>query len=139
MDDNLKNRVEELENRVKALEASLVESVRTATVIHPDNRVNFLEFLGQKKLDDDVKRTLAIAYWLDYFEKVDSFNVSDIEKYFRLARYSVPKNLNDKLSMNEKNKHIHPLRVKKDGKKAWYITNRGADFVETKLQNNKQK
>ena len=133
MDTNLENRVKELEDRVKVLEAGLVESVRTTTVIHPDNRVNFLEFLGQKQLDDDVKRTLAIAYWLDYFEKIDSFNVSDIEKYFRLARYAVPKNLNDKLSMNEKNRHVHPHRVKKGGKKSWYITNKGADFVETKL------
>lgn len=133
MNNNLEHRIKEIEDRLNVLEAGLVESVRTTTVIHPDNRVNFLEFLGQKKLDDDVKRTLAVAYWLDYFEKIDAFNASDIEKYFRLARYAVPKNLNDKLSMNEKNRHIHPHRVKKDGKKSWYITNKGADFVETRL------
>ncbi len=133
MGNDLEQRIKDLESRVEILETGLVESIRTTTVVHPDNRVNFLEFLGQKKLDDDVKRTLAIAYWIDYFEKVDSFNVTDIEKYFRLARYAVPKNLNDKLNMNEKNGHIHPHRVKKEGKKSWYITNKGADFIETKL------
>ena len=131
--DDFEQRLKNLEDRVEVLESGLVETVRTTTVINPENRVSFVEFLNQKKLDNDVKRTLAVAYWLDYFEKVDSFNVSDIEKYFRLARYSIPKNLNDKINMNVKNKHMALLKKKKDGKKAWYITNMGANVIENKL------
>lgn len=131
--DNLEQRVKDLESRVKALEDGLVEAVRTTTIRDPENRVNLIEFLNQKKLDDDVKRALAIAYWLDDFEKVGAFNVDDIEKYFQLARYAVPKNLNDKINMNVKNKHMAPLKEKKDGKKAWYVTNIGANVVENKL------
>lgn len=133
MDNNLEQRIEELESRVKALEEGLTETVRTTTVRDPENRVNLIEFLDQKNLDDDVKRTLAIAYWLSDFEKIDSFNVPDIEKYFQLARYAIPKNINDKINMNIKNKHMTLLKEKKDGKKAWYVTNIGANFVENKL------
>lgn len=133
MSNDYERRIKELEDRVKALEEGLTETVRTTTVRDPENRVNLVEFLNQKKLDDDVKRTLAVAYWLSDFEKVDSFNVSDIEKYFLLARYSLPKNINDKINMNVKNKHMTLLKKKKDGKKAWYVTNIGADFVENKL------
>ncbi len=131
--NNLEQCLEELETRVKALEEGLIETVRTTTVRDPENRVNLIEFLSQKNLDDDVKRTLAVAYWLSDFEKIDCFNTSDIEKYFRLARYAIPKNINDKINMNVKNKHMTPLKEKKDGKKAWYVTNVGANFVENKL------
>lgn len=131
--DNLKQRIEELEDRVKDLEDGLADTVKTTTVRDPENRVNLIEFLNQKNLDDDVKRTLAIAYWLSDFKKVDSLNVLDIEKYFQLARYAVPKNLNDKINMNVKNRHMALLKEKKDGKKAWYVTNIGANMVENEL------
>ncbi|MBI4084892.1 MAG: hypothetical protein HY432_00010 [Candidatus Liptonbacteria bacterium] len=134
MENNaLESRMEALEKRVEALENGLTETIRTSTIIDPENRLNFNEFLNKQKLDDDVKRTLALAYWLEYFEKVNSINIADIEKYFRLARFPIPKNINDKINMNVKNKHLAPIREKKDGKKAWYITNKGAAFIESNL------
>lgn len=132
--EDFTKRIEELEKRVKALEDGLTETVRKTTIAVPEEgRVNLTEFLNKKILDDDVKRTLAIAYWLDYFEKMSAINVDDFAKYFRLARFTLPKNLNDKINMNVRNKHLAPLREKKDGKKAWYVTNVGTDVIENKL------
>lgn len=111
----------------------LPKIVRGKKFVSGQEKISINEFLKTKKLEDDVKRTLAIAYWLDYFEKADSFNVSDIENTFRAARLSVPKNVNDKVNMNIKNGHIADNKEKKEGKKTWYVTNSGAELVENEL------
>lgn len=129
----LEKRVSDLEHRVEELKNMLMATGTNSTVRKPQEKMSINEFLKTKKLEDGVKRSLSIAYWLDYFEKVDSFNVSDIEDAFRAARLSVPKNVNDKVNMNIKNGHMAENKEKKEGKKTWYVTNSGADLVENEL------
>lgn len=131
--NNFESRLTSLEWRVKELENGLQGTTKRNVISKLQERMSINEFLKKKKLDDDVKRTLAIAYYLDYFEKVDSFNIDDIKKWFRLARFIVPKNINDKINMNINNAHIAEQKEKKDSRKAWYVTNTGAEFVENKL------
>lgn len=133
-ENNLETRIKDLEYRVKDLEEGLQGITRQGTVVKPQDRISINEFLKTKKLDDEVKRTLSIAYYLDYYEKLESINADDIKKWFRLAKFLVPKNVNDKVNMNVKNGHMAELREKKDSKKAWYVTNTGAELVETELQ-----
>ncbi len=133
--DNLEQRIEKLENRVEDLEKSLSGTVRLENAISkPKERLSINEFLNTKNLSDDVKRTLAIAYWLDYFEKMESFSSADIQDGFRAARFKLPSNVNDKINMNVKNGHLAEEKKKKDGKKAWYVTNSGAEYVEEELK-----
>lgn len=131
MDTN-EQKIEKLEKRVASLEAICASGTQVA---NPNSKgiSNISVFLSKKKLDDDVKRTLAIAYWLEYFEKKESFNAGDIGKLFRSARYTIPKNINDKINMNVKNRHFAALKNKKEGKKAWYITDMGSNLVENTL------
>jgi hypothetical protein len=127
------DRIISLEKRVTELEESLRGISRNSTVVKPQDRMSVNEFIRTKKLDDDVKRTLTIAYYLDYFEKMESFNGEDLKKWFRLAKLAIPKNINDKVNMNVKNGHLAELEEKKDSKKAWYVTNSGAEYVEKNL------
>ena len=131
--NNFESRLTSLERRIKELEEGSQGVIRSGTVSKSQERMSINEFLKKKKLDDDVKRTLAVAYYLDYFEKLDSFNSDDIKKWFRLARFAIPKNINDKVNMNINNAHIAEQKEKKDSKKAWYVTNTGAEFVENEL------
>lgn len=130
---SIEQRVADLEAQFADLKVLLTGEDSKNTVIKPKDKVSINEFLKSKKIENEVQRTLVIAFWLDYFEKVDSFNVSDLENTFRKARLSVPKNLNDKVNMNIKNGHLAEDKEKKGGKKAWYVTNTGAEFVEKTL------
>lgn len=128
---NLEERISRLEQRVKNIEVGLGKNAGVEKSIRePNEKISINEFLRTKMPKDDVKRALAIAYWLDYFEKVDVFNISDLEDAFRLARFVLPKNLHDKVNLNIKNGHIAENKEKKNNKKAWYVTNTGAEFVE---------
>lgn len=130
---SLEQRVEELEIQVAELKVLLISEDSKSTTIKPKDIMSINEFLKNKNIQNEVQLTLAIAYWLDYFEKIDSFNVSDLENTFRSARLSVPKNINDKVNMNIKNGHIAEHKEKKNGKKAWYVTNTGSELVENGL------
>ena len=119
---------------MKKLEGGVSTSSRTGTMDkRSKDQLSINEFLNTKKLGDDVKRTLAIAYWLDSFEDMESFNSSDLASSFRSAKFKIPLNINDKINMNVKSGRLAEEKKKKNGKKAWYITNSGVQFVETKL------
>lgn len=138
--EDLVKRIAKLEERVDELEKIISGSnTRQNTALKPQEKMSLNEFLKTKKLTDDVKRTLAIAYWLDYFERIDSFNTSDIEHAFRAGRLAVPKNVNDKINMNIKNGHVAENKEKKEGKKSWYVTNSGAELVENGLDRKGEK
>ncbi len=131
--DSLEERLSKLEKRVEDLENASTTTSDFSSVRNPQEKLSINEFLKRKNLGNDVERTLAIAYWLDYYEKVNSFNVSDIENAFRMARFPVPKNINDKVNMNIKNGHIAEDKEKKEGKKTWYVTNTGSEYLENEL------
>jgi hypothetical protein len=83
-----------------------------------------------KNIDNDVKRTLAVAYFLEKFEDMQSFNIDDIVKYYRLAKHQVPGNPNDKVQMGIKGGFLMEAEEKKDSKKAWNLTASGEKVVE---------
>lgn len=136
---DLKHRIQELEERVKKIEGILSSpSNGEAVQTRSRDKLSVNEFLNLKKPGDDVKRTLAIAYWLDINEGVGSFNSSDLSSAFRAAKLKMPLNINDKINMNVKNGHLAEEKKKRNGKKAWYITNSGIQFVESELNSTKE-
>lgn len=132
MENNLEKRILSLEQRVDVLEQKLSVSSPKHT---EDNKkkISIKEFLVTKKVDDDVKRTLAIAYFLEHIEKNTSVNTDDLKKAFNLAKCPPPTNINDKVNMNIKNAHMMEAAEKKDSKKAWILTATGEQFIETEL------
>ncbi|OGM98132.1 MAG: hypothetical protein A2735_00285 [Candidatus Yanofskybacteria bacterium RIFCSPHIGHO2_01_FULL_41_21] len=123
-------RMSALEQRVDKLENGGSKTVNAHGVA---KKLSIKEFIMTKKLDDDVKRTLAIAYFIEHMENTKPFNTEDLKKAFRLAKISLPLNINDKINMNIRVGRIMEAEEKKDSKKAWELTATGETFVENEL------
>ncbi|MDQ3076255.1 MAG: hypothetical protein M3Q34_03955 [bacterium] len=128
-----KNRIASLEDRVNKLEQKISSGSSESVILDSKKKVSIKEFLMGKKVDDDVKRTLAIAYFLEHIEKNESVNTDDLKKAFNLAKSPLPSNINDKVNMNIKNAHMMETGEKKDNKKAWVLTATGERYVEEEL------
>lgn len=126
---SLNKKVLSLEQRVVALE-TLLNGKKPDTIASSAKKLSVKEFILTKKPSGDVQKTLAIAYYLENNEEMQSFNVEDLAHYFQLAKEPTPQNLNDKINMNIKKGHVMEAKEKKENKKAWVITNTGQQFVE---------
>ena len=127
----LEKRLEEIENKLsgEATKQIIDQSLFT-------KKLSIKEFIMTKKLNNDVKYTLAISYFIEHIENIKPFNADDLKKAFRLAKVQLPLNINDKINMNIRAGHIMEAEEKKDSKKTWELTATGENFVENKL--NKQ-
>ncbi len=125
-----------LESRVTALE-TLLGGKKVDTAASPAKKLSVKEFILLKIPSGDVQKTLAIAYYLEKNESMQSFNVKDLGHYFQLAKEPVPENLNDKINMNIKRGYVMEAKEKKENKKAWVITNTGEQFVDGSFKETK--
>lgn len=131
MEKELEKRIEILEQKIKELENKFSNGeIKTEAT---NKKVSIKEFLLTKKIDDDVKRTLVLAYYLEHIDNQSSINSEDLKKAFGLAKCKAPANINDKVNLNIKNGHLMEADEKKDSKKAWVLTATGEKFVETEL------
>ena len=126
---NIEDRVSILETEVEKLK-NFIFSDGNIDKNKLNKKLSIKEFLLTKNIDNDVKRTIVIAYFMEKFDGVESFNIDDIEKYYRLAKHSVPANPNDKVNMAIKGGFLMEAEEKKDSKKAWTITASGEKIVE---------
>lgn len=133
---DLERRLVSLEQKVEKLEKSLsVRFVDDSAETSISKKISIKEFLLNKKTDNDVESTLAIAYFLEHFENALSFNVDDIKSGYMSAKIAPPGNINDKINMNIRKGHIMDAKERKDAKKAWVVTATGEKFIENKLNN----
>lgn len=128
-DKKLSEKVSSLEDRVSALEA-LINNNPIEVVVSHGKKLSIKEFILSKRPSGDVQKALAIAYYLEKHDGMDSFNVEDLARGFQLAKESTPANVNDKINMNIKKGHIAEAGEKKGNKKAWIVTNSGEKFVD---------
>ena len=126
--ENIMRKLEEHESRISALESTPAKKMQAE-----GKKLSVKEFLLTKKPTDDVQRTLAIGYYLEYFESMDRFNVRDLADGFRSAKEPLPTNINDKVNLNIRKGHMMEAKEKKDKSKAWVLTNSGEKFVEEGL------
>ena len=92
-------KLDSLEKRVQKIEGSSGPVIADS----PDaskKKLSLKEFLLSKKPSDDVKKTLAIGYYLEKIEGFSSFNINDLEAGFERAKEKKPTNMNDKVNMN---------------------------------------
>lgn len=134
MQDEIQKRIELLEQRVSGLEQKFLMSPQIEPSLLGKKRLSIKEFLITKDISDDVKRTLAVAYFLEHEEKLGSVNTDDLKKAFQLAKSPLPTNINDKVNINIRNGHMMEAAEKKESKKAWVLTATGESFVEDELK-----
>jgi hypothetical protein len=115
---------------------SRISKLETQPKIDKDTRTKKLsikEFILSKKPKNDIQRTLVVGFYLDKYEGLDCFNKKDLEDGFRSAKETVPSNTNVDVNENIKKGYLAEAKEKKDNQKAWYLTNSGEEFVNTKL------
>ena len=118
-------RLETLENRIVELEKLFEVQPKPLS-----KKLSVKEFLISKAPADDVKKTLAIGYYLEKYRDLSSFNKRDLEDGFRQAKEPVPGNINDRINSNIKKGHVMLASEKKDALKAWVLTSSGERYVE---------
>jgi len=121
------DRLSSLETRVSAFERL---SQGKPSQSKSGKKISIKEFLFAKNPQNDVQKTLTIAYFLENHTDLTSFNVEDLTHSFRAAKEPVPLNVSDKINMNIRKGHIMEAGEKKSGKKAFTLTNSGETFVE---------
>ena len=126
------SRMGELEERVTRLEG-LMRPSGLNTTSHASKRVSAKEFLMTKRVQSELQRVVALAFYLERQEGLASFNVADLENAFRSARERVPKNMNDAVNKNIARGFLMEAAEKKDSKKAWQLTATGERFVDTEM------
>ncbi len=131
MSESLEKKLHELELRVKKLENALTsDSIATKP---KTKKMSAKEFMLTKDLKTVVQEVLALCYFLEQNEGMESFNTNDIMSVFRLAKVKLPANINDTVNKNIAKGYIMEAADKKDTKKAWTLTASGETFVESEL------
>lgn len=87
-----------------------------------------------KEIRTDTQKVLALGYFLEYIEGMESFNVSDLEAVFRAAKEKSPANMNDAVNKNTKRGFLMEAAEKKNGTKAWCLTSTGERHLENELK-----
>lgn len=127
---DIQQQIDGLKERIIKLEKALSVSGQTPPVQPQVKKQSLKEFLLEKNPSDDVKRTLAIAYFSEKNDGYTSVNITELLDSYEKSKEKKPKNINDKVNMNIRNGHMAEASEKKDNKKAWYVTNSGEKFVE---------
>ncbi len=135
----LLNRIISIEERIGILEKNAAISASPIGVKNTAKKIALTEFIKDKKPAGDVQKTLAIGFYLEKFLNLTSFNAGDLEQAFTRAKETKPLNMNDKVNMNIRGGYMDEATDKKDGRKAWYLTTTGEQYVENNFKSRSQK
>jgi hypothetical protein len=125
---SLEERIEKIERVVFSAEAPFDNSM-----LIKRKKTSAKEFLMTKNVKSDTQKVVALGYFLEHTEGMESFNVNDLEEVFRSAKEKVPGNMNDAVNKNISRGFLMEAAVKKDAKKSWCLTSTGENYIETKL------
>lgn len=135
MSNNIEKRIENLEERVSALE-KILHSPSFSEKNNKKKNSNIREFLNGKKPTTDLDRILALAVYHDKFVK-SIFNKKDISDLIKEAKMKKPSNISDTISKNVAKGHFQEDGKGDDRKKQWYVTETGISLVENNFNNEK--
>ena len=117
------------ESRIAAIENGIPSRKAELPLASVTKKTSIKEFLIEKKPKGGVQTTLAIAYYVEIMDGITPLNRADLEKGFRVAKESVPDNINDKVNMSIKSGYMMEADSKKDSMKAWVLTSSGERYV----------
>lgn len=131
--NKLQDQVNALEERMKRLEQAVFSPAAADVSASKKKKSSAKEFLMTKELKTETQKILALGYFLEYMEGMESFNVNDLEVAFRAAKEKLPKNMNDAVNKNIARGFLMEVAEKKDAKKAWCLTSTGEKYLESEL------
>ena len=121
----MKRKLMEHEKRLAKLEKLLQTKPEVV-----EKKVSIREFMISKNPKSEMERTLTIAYYLERFGSLASFNAKDLENGFRRAKEKLPRNINYEVIRCIQKGYLMEAEEKKDNRKAWHLTNTGLEYVE---------
>jgi hypothetical protein len=130
MDEEIKEKLSEFERRIIKLEDRFKLNPTVAA-----KEISIKEFMLQKAPGGDVQKTLLIGYYLEKHRNFPAFSVKDLGQGFRDTKEPIPSNINDKVNKNIKQGYMMEVREKKDGMRAWVLTNSGERIIESNFKN----
>jgi hypothetical protein len=129
----IRKRLEEHEQRIAKLENLI--STKPGAV---QKKTSFKEFLLSKDHRNDTHMVLAVGYYLENYESISSFNRKDLDEYTtNKAREKAISNIDREISNCIRNGYLEEAKEKKDGLKAWSLTNTGVKYVECNFKEEK--
>lgn len=136
MAEDLEKRVADLEERVLALEEVLHTKHFESGEKMRDLRVD--EFLIEKRPKSATEIVLATAVYCEQFCDTESFSAKNLSDLIRKAKEKKPANINDLINKNMAKGYIEEDSIGEDGKKRWYVTKLGTDYVGSNFNDNEQ-
>lgn len=124
MDEELRKVLDDYEIRLSELEKQVKHKPQIV-----QKKQSVKEFVLAKNPKSDVVKALVIAYFLEKYEDMPSFNASDLENGFRTAREQIPTNINECIAKNIRKGHMMETKEKKDNLKAYMLTSSGEQFI----------
>jgi hypothetical protein len=125
-------RLAALEERVSALEAKFARAPsETTSGVPPAKAETIREYLNARGPRSAVDMALAVALWLERDGGVTAITTDDIVEGFGQAKEPLPTNPADLLYQNGRRGYMATSKEKKNGSKAWFVTNTGTKFVES--------
>ena len=114
----------------ESVQPVIAERVRKGIEHILDIRVS--EFLAQRKISTETDRVVAILYH-QFHNGQESSTRAEILEAYSAARIRKPANLSDVIARCIRKGHIIEASEKKEGQKAWQITQLGERYVEEQL------
>jgi len=128
--DDHEKRIVKIEERIASIERGLFSGDKQKP---HHKQLSIKEFLLTVQPQDDTQRTLAVGYFIENYLGAAPFNAKDLGDGFRNAKETSPSNINDRVNKNIDRGYVMIVKEKKDGKKAWILTNTGEQFINQLL------
>jgi hypothetical protein len=123
-----KDRIDELEQRVKELEEAVFERSEPRNSFS-GKKVSIAEFMRDYDTSNNRKRVLVMGHYLETVDEVDNFSSNDIEEAYKRAKKKPPANPTDPISKNAGKGYIREVG-KADNQKLWVLTQTGVERVK---------
>jgi len=125
----IRKKLEELENRIIILESHFKKGHESV-----EKKISAREFFINRNPQSQLQKTLAIGYYLEKYENMGFFNVTDLKEIFRKIKEKPPANISDMVNKNVKKGFITEVDEKKDKLMSWTLTSLGERFVNNNFR-----
>lgn len=124
--------IKSLDARVTKIEAGTTGAGggdKSAAQAKAKKKIAIKEFLLENPPPDDIRRTLAVGYFLENNEGMSSFTRAELLQGYSDAKESPPTNIGVNIAHCIKQGHMMEAREKKGNKTAYTLTRSGEQFV----------
>lgn len=133
-DDERDAKLAELENRIRIL-----ENYHEGGVLHQNEPKETLErFLSLPSIRGNDDKTLAIAYYLEFYEHKSPITRADIKQGYITGRESPPRNISDTFYRNFNKDYFMNGNSMEDGTKTLIVTKKGKAEIEEMIRKGKE-